>query len=82
MTEFHNDRDTLTSIDPFDGTELKSRIVITPMEEKESDLNARSLAVAFWASYFALHWLLLLEVIEPTWQRRSGVRFTSSSARS
>jgi hypothetical protein len=74
-TKFHADEDTLTSIDPFDGTELERRIVITPIREEESDLDARSLAVVFWASYFAMHWLLLLEVIEPTWQRFGATLF-------
>lgn len=38
-------------------------------------MNARTLAAAFWASYFAMHWLLLLEVIEPTWQRFGATLF-------
>lgn len=29
-------------------------------------LNARAIAAAYWISYFAMHWLLILEVIERT----------------
>ena len=57
MTKFHSN-----------GEALAEEYVFTTQEEKPI-LNARTLAAAFWVSYFTLHWLLLLEVIEPTWPR-------------
>ena len=35
-------------------------------------LDGRTLAAAFWASYFALHWLLILGIVE---QRSATVFF-------
>lgn len=49
--------------DPFDGTELERRIVFTPVEEKKYP-TGRAIAAAYWISYFALHWLIILGVVE------------------
>lgn len=62
MTKFHTDGANLVR-DPFDGTEVQRRIVVTPVIEQKYP-TARVLAAAFWASYFTLHWLLILGVVE------------------
>lgn len=48
--------------DPFDGTEVKRRIVLTPIPEEKYPLG-RAIPTAFWASYFLLHWLTILGVV-------------------
>jgi len=42
------------------------RIVYAAPTQEAKYPTGRALAAAFWISYFALHWLLLLEVVETT----------------
>jgi hypothetical protein len=45
------------------GGKIVPSTINTPKSEDKYP-KARTLAAAFWASYFALHWLLILEVVE------------------
>lgn len=71
MTKFHTDDGELLITDPFDGTEMQRRIVITPTRETKYPLG-RAIPTAFWVSYFTLHWLTILGVV-PTCVTTSGI---------
>ena len=73
MTKFHTNDEELLATDPFDGTQFERRIVFTRTEEKYP--KGRALAAAFWASYFTLHWLMLLDVVEFTTGRAGATIF-------
>ena len=70
MTRLPTNNETVPATDPFDGTEMKRRIVLTPIQETKFP-PSRAIAAAYWISYFTLHWLLLLEVIESTFKRET-----------
>jgi hypothetical protein len=57
-----------------DGAELKREIVITPVQTTKCP-SSRALAAAFWVSYFTLHWLLILDVVEFTTARAGAMIF-------
>ena len=66
MTKFNPDGSNMT-IDPFDGTEVERRILVGPYCKPDPEDKyplGRAIPTAFWISYFTLHWLTILEVVE------------------
>ena len=53
-------------------SDIPSAIFATP---KNKYLGAHALVAAFWLSYFTLHWLLILEVVERTATRAGTALF-------
>ena len=65
----------LSSSIPTNPPDCRPIYHVTPIPPEAKYPTGRSLATAFWISFFAMYWLLLLEVLEMTAARAASTFF-------